>query len=66
MIIKINIVEVSSKLAEDKVNEELNFNQKMIYNEVSADETNYTEKAQKIFDEWYDCYYEFLLNLEKI
>jgi len=35
-----------------------------IYDNVSDTITNYTEKAQDVFNEWYDHYYNFLKKLE--
>lgn len=67
MEIKINIVELASELANDAVYEYLiseYLSQSAIYKEES-DVVEYTEYGQKIFDQWYDYYYN-IINKYKI
>jgi hypothetical protein len=65
MNITINILEVASELANNKVEEHFNFDSKLIYDWVSDQESRYTDEAQNIFNEWYDHYYEFLDGLKE-
>ena len=60
MEIAINVIELSSELAEEMVNVKFNYEQDNIYVEEN-EEIRYTEQAQKIFNEWYDYYYDFLM-----
>jgi hypothetical protein len=65
MNITINILEVASELAERDL---IKMDNKTIFpNGIyveTEDETSYTEEAQDIFNELYDEYYDFLLNLK--
>jgi hypothetical protein len=65
MDIKINILEVASELAHKKLEEHFEFETKRIYEWVSDDESRYTEEAQDLFNEWYDYYYDFLIQLKE-
>ena len=60
MEITINLIELSSELAEEMVNVKFNYEQNDIYVEEN-EEVKYTEQAQEIFNEWYDYYYDFLI-----
>lgn len=60
MEITINVIELSSELAEEMVNVKFNYEQNDIYVE-EDEEIRYTEEAQEIFNEWYDYYYDFLI-----
>ena len=60
MEITINVIELSSELAEEMVNVKFNYEKNNIYVEEN-EEIKYTEPAQEIFNEWYDYYYDFLI-----
>ena len=60
MEITINVIELSCELAEEMVNVKFNYEEDDIYVEEN-EELKYTEQAQEIFNEWYDYYYEFLI-----
>lgn len=64
MEITINLLEVASELANQIVHAEFNDDEREIYTVTNNDETIYTEDAQETFNEWYDYYYDFLLNLK--
>lgn len=57
--ITINVVEVASELAKEKMCDVLLDDYKAIYGE--HDNGTYTEEAQSIFDEYYDEFYDLLL-----
>ena len=57
-----NILEAASELAHEVVCVKFKYDNKLIYVE-DADGTIYTEKAQDLFNEWYDHYYDFLTKL---
>ena len=59
MEITINLIEVSSELAEEIVKIKFNYKENDIYVE-EDEEIKYTEQAQEVFNEWYDYYYDFL------
>ncbi len=62
MDIKINLVEIASELANDRTFEELSseyMGEVDIYKS-DSDVVEYTEYAQKVFDNWYDYYYDFI------
>ena len=63
MEITINLIELSSDLAEETVKIKFNYKENDIYVE-EDEEVKYTEQAQEIFNEWYDYYYDFLLERE--
>jgi len=56
MNITINALELASELAHDMVCARFNDDENAIYEEPFAGVTNYTDKAQDIFNEWYDHY----------
>lgn len=56
MNITINALELASELAHEMVRAKLNDDNTNIYEEPFASVTNYTDKAQDIFNEWYDHY----------
>ena len=60
MEITINVIELSCELAEEMVNVKFNYEEDDIYVE-EDEELKYTEQAQEIFNEWYDYYYDFLI-----
>ncbi len=60
MEITINVIELSCELAEEMVNVKFNYKEDDIYVEEN-EELKYTEQAQEIFNEWYDYYYDFLI-----
>jgi hypothetical protein len=62
MNITINIVEVASELAGEIISNIFDDDDK-IYQEIDG-ELSYTDNVQKIFDEWYDHYYNFLQKRE--
>ena len=62
MDITINILEVASELAHSIVCDKLKYELSRIYESVTH-QANYTDEAQDLFNEWYDYYYDFLLNL---
>lgn len=55
-----NLIELASELADKKLRE-------TFYGDVDVEEENgdirYTEKAQDYFNELYDEYYQFLINM---
>ena len=63
MEITINLIELSSDLAEEMVKIKFNYKENDIYVE-EDEEVKYTEQAQEIFKEWYDYYYDFLIERE--
>ena len=63
MEITINVIELSSELAEEMVKIKFNYKENDIYVE-EDEEIKYTEQAQEIFNEWYDYYYDFLIERE--
>ena len=71
MEIRINIVEVASELAHDAmVKEAINANIVLDEDEVyekdeNDDETIYIEVCQRVFDRYYDYYYDRLLKLKR-
>jgi len=62
-IIKINSLEVASELADKKINEVLNNVYDDIYHE-DMDGLSYTDKAQDLFNDYYDEYLTLLTNLQ--
>lgn len=62
MDIKVNLVELASELANDRTLEELiseYMGETEIY-KANSDVIEYTPYAQKVFDNWYDYYYNFI------
>lgn len=64
MEITINLLEVASELAHEAVCAKFEDDDTEIYENTSDTITSYTEKAQDLFNEWYDHYYDLLLNLK--
>lgn len=69
MEIKINIVQTATELAHERLLEnytDIQYNEEVVYEQDEDDEeiTRYTEEAQKIFDSWYDYYYDKLEKLQ--
>ena len=62
MNITINLLEVASDLAHEIVCAKFEDNEDLIYRDKNAESTEYTENAQDLFNEWYDIYYDKLLN----
>jgi hypothetical protein len=65
MNITINILEVASELAHKRVVSILKNDDDLIYEEPSAKITGYTDEAQDLFNEYYDEYFDFLLDLKE-
>jgi hypothetical protein len=62
MDIKVNLVELASELANDRTFEVLTseyMGETEIY-KADSDVVEYTPYAQKVFDVWYDYYYNFI------
>lgn len=64
MNITINILEVASELAHKRL-EAILIDEDLIYEKPTAETTGYTDKAQNLFNEFYDEYFEFLLALKE-
>lgn len=63
MQIKINILEVASELAHKEL--EKLWLRDAVGQMYDEEEESYTEEAQDLFNDLYDHYYNFLLNLEE-
>lgn len=58
---KINIVQLATELAEEAlINGHPDYEALIIFDEEGN--VSYTEEGQKIFDEYYDYYYNFIIN----
>jgi hypothetical protein len=58
---KINVIELASELASQKL--EANWSDSIkIYEDEESDELTYTEEAQDIFNEYYDAYLSLIEN----
>jgi hypothetical protein len=64
MNITINVIEVASELAEEIVCAKFEDDESLIYQE-TEDGTCYTEDAQELFNEWYDHYFNFLIDRQQ-
>ena len=64
MDITINLLEVASELAHEIVCAKFEDDASTIYDNATDTITVYSEEAQDLFNEWYDYYYNFLLNLK--
>jgi hypothetical protein len=64
MNITINLLEAASELAHEVVCAKFEDDDNAIYQSTTDTITSYTEKAQGLFNEWYDHYYELLNNLK--
>ena len=62
--ITINLLEAASELAHEVVCAKFEDDESAIYHSPTDTITLYTEKAQDLFNEWYDHYYELLNNLK--
>jgi hypothetical protein len=63
MEININLLEAASELAHEVVCAKFEDDDNLIHME-DANGIYYTEEAQDLFNEWYDHYYNLLLNLK--
>jgi hypothetical protein len=64
MEITINLLEVASELSHEIVCAKFEDDANEIYDNATDTITVYSEEAQDLFNEWYDYYYNFLLNLK--
>jgi hypothetical protein len=64
MEININLLETASELAHEVVCAKFEDDDTAIYESTTDTITSYTEEAQDLFNEWYDHYYDLLLNLK--
>jgi hypothetical protein len=64
MNITINLLEAASELAHEVVCAKFEDDDNAIYESTTDTITSYTEKAQGLFNEWHDHYYELLNNLK--
>jgi len=68
-IIKINIVEVATDLADEVVRAKYEDDQFELFEKEDDDDPDtilmYKEDPQKLFDEWYDYYYNLLWDLKQ-
>jgi len=70
MEIKINLVEVATKLAHNRLLEDLMMTEEESLNQIyeddeDSDSLTYIEGVQELFDEFYDEYYNEILMLKK-
>ena len=70
MEIKINLVEVATKLAHNRLLEDLMMTEEESLNQIyeddeDSDSLTYREGVQELFDEFYDGYYNEILMLKK-
>ena len=65
MNITINILEVASELAHKRVVAILKNDYSLVYEDPSAKMIGYTDEAQDLFNEYYDEYFDFLLELKE-
>ena len=70
MEIKINLVEVATKLAHNRLLEDLMMTEEESLNQIyeddeDSDSLTYREGVQELFDEFYDEYYNEILMLKK-
>lgn len=63
MEIRINLLEAASELAHEIVCAKFEDDDNLI-NMEDAHGIYYTEEAQELFNEWYDHYYNLLLNIK--
>jgi len=64
MEININLLEAASELAHEVVCAKFEDDDNAIYESTTDTITSYTEEAQDLFNEWYDHYYNLLLNIQ--
>lgn len=60
MNIKVNILEIASDLAHEIMCAKFEDDDNLIYGDCSRECLVYSEKAQDLFNVWYDYYYDFL------
>ena len=70
MEIKINLVEVATKLAHNRLLEDLTMTEEESLNQIYEEDEDspiwtYREGVQELFDEFYDEYYNEILMLKK-
>lgn len=64
MEISINLLEAASELAHEVVCAKFEDDDSVIYENTTDTITVYSEEAQDLFNEWYDHYYDLLINLK--
>lgn len=64
MEITINLLEAASELADKIVHARFLDDESLIFEQDCEETLIYTNHAQELFNEWYDYYYDFLLNLK--
>jgi len=64
MEININLLEAASELAHEVVCAKFEDDDSAIYESTTDTITVYSEEAQDLFNEWYDHYYDLLINLK--
>jgi hypothetical protein len=64
MNVTINILELASELAEKVVCAKFEDDDKEIYIDTNEG-TIYTPQAQEMFEEWYDYYFDIIINLSE-
>lgn len=64
MNITINLLEAASELAHEVVCAKFEDDDNAIYENTTDTITSYTKEAQDLFNEWYDHYYDLLLDLK--
>ena len=64
MEITINLLEVASELAHEIVCAKFEDDDNEIYDNATDTISVYSEQAQDLFNEWYDYYYNLLINLK--
>jgi len=69
-IVKVNILELASNLAEKAMIDEMIANgsisnESEAYVEETEESTRYTEEAQDVFNRWYDYFYDEILKISE-
>jgi bisphosphoglycerate-dependent phosphoglycerate mutase len=69
-IVKVNILELASNLAEKATIDEMIANgsisnESEAYVEETEESTRYTEEAQDVFNRWYDYFYDEILRISE-
>jgi hypothetical protein len=69
-IVKVNILELASNLAEKAMIDEMIANgsisnESEAYVEETEESTRYTEEAQDVFNRWYDYFYDEILRISE-
>lgn len=65
MNVTINILELASELAHEKLLTHYNDDTSLIYEEDDAGDSYYNEEAQDLFNEYYDKYYSMIENISQ-